>query len=131
MDFERIPHPAPTDPATRDAILADPGFGTHFTDHMVSIEWTEEAGWHGARVGPRQAISLDPAAAVLHYAQEIFEGLKAYRHPDGGIALFRPQQNARRLNASADRLAMPHLPEELFVESIRQLIAVGLASAGW
>ncbi|MEZ5679801.1 MAG: branched-chain amino acid aminotransferase [Erythrobacter sp.] len=127
MNFAHIQHPAPTSDADRETILANPGFGTHFTDHMVSIEWTEEAGWHDAVVGPRQPISLDPAAAVLHYAQEIFEGLKAYRHDDGTIALFRPEENARRLNTSADRLAMPHLPEEIFIESIRQLIAVDRA----
>ncbi|MFA6220229.1 MAG: branched-chain amino acid aminotransferase [Erythrobacter sp.] len=124
MQFAHIPHPSPISDAEREAILANPGFGTNFTDHMVTIEWTEEAGWHDARVQPRAPITLDPAAAVLHYAQEIFEGLKAYRHADGSIALFRPEQNARRLNASADRLAMPHVPEDLFVEAIRQLIAV-------
>ncbi|QKG71362.1 branched-chain amino acid aminotransferase [Erythrobacter mangrovi] len=124
MQFEHIPHPSPLSDAEREAILANPGFGTNFTDHMVTIEWTDEAGWHDARVEPRAPIQLDPAAAVLHYAQEIFEGLKAYRHGDGSIALFRPDQNARRLNASADRLAMPHVPEDLFIEAIRQLIAV-------
>lgn len=127
MKFEHIKHPSPTSDAEREAILADPGFGTNFTDHMVVVEWTEGEGWHDATVGPREPISLDPAAAVLHYAQEIFEGLKAYRHADGSIALFRPQANAQRLNRSADRLAMPNVPEELFLESIRQLIAVDKA----
>ena len=128
MKFEHTPHPAPVSVEDRQAILANPGFGTHFTDHMVSIEWTEGEGWHDAVVGPRQPIALDPAAAVLHYAQEIFEGLKAYRHEDGAIALFRPQENARRLNRSAERLAMPALPEDVFLESIRQLVAV---DKGW
>ncbi len=129
MDFERIPHPAPMDPAARDAALANPGFGTLFSDHMVSIDYDEGAkdsvggGWHNATIGPRQPISLDPAAAVLHYAQEIFEGMKAYKQADGGIALFRPDANARRFNESADRLAMPRLPEDLFIESVRQLVA--------
>ncbi|MBD3775386.1 MAG: branched-chain amino acid aminotransferase [Rhodobacteraceae bacterium] len=109
--------------AVRDAALANPGFGTLFSDHMVSIDYTEERGWHDAVVGPRQPIPLDPAAAVLHYAQEIFEGLKAYRHADGSLALFRPDANARRFNASAERLAMPQLPEETFLDSIRQLVA--------
>jgi branched-chain amino acid aminotransferase len=104
-------------------VLANPGFGTSFSDHMVSIDWTEGRGWHDATVGPRQPIALDPACAVLHYAQEIFEGLKAYRQPDGGIALFRPEANAARFNASARRLAMPELPEDVFVESIRQIVA--------
>ena len=122
-EFTRLPHPAPTAAAERDAILANPGFGKAFSDHMVSIDWSEERGWHDATVGPRGPISLDPAAAVLHYAQEIFEGLKAYRLADGGTTLFRPEANARRFNASADRLAMPHVPEDLFVEAIRELVA--------
>ena len=123
LTFTTLPHPAPVPVAVRDGILANPGFGTNFTDHMVSIEWTEGHGWHDATVGPRGPIALDPAAAVLHYAQEIFEGLKAYRQADGSIALFRPEANARRFNASAERLAMPALPEELFIESVRQLVA--------
>src|SRR5690606_4001835 len=79
-------------------------------------------------IGPRQPISLDPAASVLHYAQEIFEGLKAYRLADGAMALFRPEENARRFNASARRLAMPELPEDAFVEAVRQL---ALADRDW
>ncbi|MDE2406120.1 MAG: branched-chain amino acid aminotransferase [Sphingomonadales bacterium] len=120
--FARLPHPAPTTADARAAVLANPGFGTNFTDHMVTIDWTEAAGWHNARIGPRGPIALDPAASVLHYAQEIFEGLKAYQQPDGGLALFRPEANAARFNASAARLAMPALPEETFVESIRLLV---------
>jgi branched-chain amino acid aminotransferase len=121
--FTRLPHPAPASPEARAQVLANPGFGTNFSDHMVSIDWTEGRGWHDATVGPRQPIPLDPACAVLHYAQEIFEGLKAYRQPDGGVALFRPEANAARFNASARRLAMPELPEDAFIESIRQLVA--------
>ncbi|MGV2495698.1 branched-chain amino acid aminotransferase [Pelagerythrobacter aerophilus] len=125
MDFEHIPHAAPVPSATRDEALANPGFGTLFTDHMVEIDYdANKGGWFTARVCPRGPISLDPAAAVLHYAQEIFEGMKAYRQDDGGIALFRPEANARRFNQSADRMAMPHLPEELFLESIRRLLSV-------
>jgi len=123
LQFTRLPHPGPTPAAKRAEVLANPGFGTNFSDHMVSINWTEGRGWHDATVGPRQPIPLDPAAAVLHYAQEIFEGLKAYRQADGGIALFRPHANAARFNNSARRLAMPELPEEVFVESVRQLVA--------
>lgn len=122
ITFERLPHPAPTDPAQRDQALANPGFGTVFSDHMVLIDWDESKGWHNARIGPRGPISLDPATAVLHYAQEIFEGLKAYKQEDGTIALFRPEANAARFNASAQRLAMPELPEEVFVESVRLLV---------
>ena len=124
IDFSRLPHPAPVPGATRDQAIADPGFGKVFTDHMVSIDWVEGKGWHNPVIGPRQPISLDPAASVLHYAQEIFEGLKAYRLADGAMALFRPEENARRFNASARRLAMPELPEDTFVEAVRQLALV-------
>ena len=123
LQFDRKPHPSRVPPAERAAILADPGFGTSHSDHMVMIEWDAGIGWHDGVVAPRGPLLLDPACAVLHYAQEIFEGLKAYRQADGGIALFRPYANAARFNASARRLAMPELPEELFVESIRQLVA--------
>ncbi len=123
LTFTRLPHPSPTGAEQRTGILANPGFGSHFSDHMVSIDWDEGRGWHSATIGPRQPIPLDPAAAVLHYAQEIFEGLKAYRQQDGGIALFRPEANAARFNRSAERLAMPELPEALFIEAVRQLVA--------
>jgi branched-chain amino acid aminotransferase len=117
-------NPNPVDPARRAELLADPGFGRVFTDHMVTIRYTEGKGWHDAKVGPRGPLTLDPATAVLHYAQEIFEGLKAYHLADGGMALFRPEQNARRFQRSAKRLAMPELPEELFLQSCKQLIEV-------
>ena len=93
--------------AERETLLENPGFGSVFTDHMVNLCWSEKGGWHRPRVEPYGPISLDPAAAVLHYAQEVFEGLKAYRHADGGIYTFRPEQNARRFNRSARRLSMP------------------------
>lgn len=127
MQFTRLPHPAAKPAEVRDRILADPGFGTNFSDHMVTIEWSEGRGWHDAVVRPYGPLSLDPACAVLHYAQEIFEGLKAYKQADGGIALFRPEANAERFNASARRLAMPELPEDVFVESVRQLVAADRA----
>ncbi|WBY16136.1 branched-chain amino acid aminotransferase [Erythrobacteraceae bacterium WH01K] len=124
MDFKALPHPAPVPSATRDQVLLDPGFGTNFTDHMVVIDYdAEKGGWHQASIGPREPISLDPAASVLHYAQEVFEGMKAYKQADDGLALFRPEANAARFNASARRMAMPELPEELFMDSIRQLVA--------
>jgi branched-chain amino acid aminotransferase len=128
LDFARIPHPAPVPGAARAEAIADPGFGKVFTDHMVTIEWSEGRGWHDATLGPRGPLTLDPAAAVLHYAQEIFEGLKAYKLADGSLALFRPDENARRFNASARRLAMPELPEEVFVDAVRQLV---LADRDW
>jgi branched-chain amino acid aminotransferase len=108
----------------REQILADPGFGKFFTDHMVDICWSEHGGWHRPRVQPYGPIALDPAAAVLHYAQEVFEGLKAYRHEDGSVWTFRPEANGYRMQRSARRLALPELPVEYFVESLKQLIAV-------
>ncbi|MEO0032919.1 MAG: hypothetical protein RIS94_2677 [Pseudomonadota bacterium] len=122
LAFTRLPHPAPMADDVRAQVLANPGFGTAFSDHMVSIEYDADRGWHDAQIMPYGPIALDPAAAVLHYAQEIFEGLKAYRLPDGGIALFRPEANAARFNASARRLAMPELPEDVFVEAVRELV---------
>ncbi len=104
--------------------LADPGFGKVFTDHMAIIHYREGTGWHDPRITARVPISLDPAAAVFHYAQEIFEGLKAYRLDDGAMALFRPDANARRFNASARRMAMPDLPEPLFLEACHQLVRI-------
>ncbi len=117
-------NPNPVDPAERAARLVDPGFGRVFTDHMVTIRYSDAKGWHDAKVGPRGPLTLDPATAVLHYAQEIFEGLKAYRLADGGMALFRPEQNARRFQRSAKRLAMPELPEEMFLQACKQLVEV-------
>src|SRR4051794_16308731 len=109
----------PREDATSDArlaeILAAPGFGTHFTDHMLVAEWTPDRGWHDARVTAYGPLTLDPATAVLHYAQEIFEGLKAYRHADGSVWTFRPEANAARMARSARRLALPELPAEDFV----------------
>ena len=113
--------------ATRATLLEDPGFGRVFTDHMALAIWTEGKGWHSARVQARQPFTLDPACAVLHYAQEIFEGLKAYLTDDGRITLFRPEQNARRFNVSADRMAMPQLPEEMFLEAVEALVTADRA----
>lgn len=110
--------------ADRARLLADPGFGRVFTDHMAIVRYSDAKGWHDARITARKPLSLDPAAAVLHYAQEIFEGLKAYRLADGSLAMFRPDANARRFRASAERLAMPQIPEETFLESIRQLVQI-------
>lgn len=110
--------------AELEEILAAPAFGQVFTDHMVDICWSEKGGWHRPRVQPYGPIALDPAAAVLHYGQEIFEGLKAYRHADGSVWSFRPDQNAKRMQRSAKRMALPELPEEYFLHSLRELVAV-------
>lgn len=121
--FRFEPSDAPVPAEERARQLVAPGFGRVFTDHMALIRWTEADGWHDPAITRRRPFELDPAGAVLHYAQEIFEGLKAYRLSDGGAALFRPDANARRLRSSARRLAMPELPEALFLQSIEQLVA--------
>ncbi|WP_306232193.1 branched-chain amino acid aminotransferase [Agrococcus beijingensis] len=109
---------------TRQGVLAEPGFGRHFTDHMVSIDWTVDGGWHDARVEPYGPLQMDPASAVLHYGQEIFEGMKAYRRANGSVWTFRPEENAKRMQRSAARLALPQLPVDDFVEAVRQLVEV-------
>ena len=122
--FARLENSSPLPAAERQALLSDLGFGRVFTDHMAVVRFSADRGWHEPRVEPRSPIPLDPAAAVLHYAQEIFEGLKAYRTADGGVALFRPESNAHRFQASAERLSMPALPEDLFHASLHALIEV-------
>jgi branched-chain amino acid aminotransferase len=127
LKFEIQPTAKPTADQDRTARLVDPGFGRVFTDHMALIRYDQAQGWHGARVEARAHFSLDPATAVLHYAQEIFEGLKAYRRDDGGVNLFRPDANARRFKASAERMAMEPLPEDLFIEAVEQIIRIDRA----
>ncbi|MBB5828245.1 branched-chain amino acid aminotransferase [Micromonospora carbonacea] len=124
LDFEIRPNPTPVSAVERAALLAAPGFGRVFTDHMVTIRYAEGKGWYDARVEARGPIPMDPASAVLHYAQEIFEGLKAYRLADGSITMFRPEANAARFVDSARRMAMPELPPELFVDSLRRLVDI-------
>ena len=128
LQFELRANPHPRTQAEREAILAAPGFGLNFTDHMAVATWTSSDGWHDSAVVPYGPFSLDPATAVLHYAQEIFEGLKAYKHADGSVWLFRPDQNAARMIRSAQRLALPVLPAEDFLASIDALVA---ADAAW
>jgi branched-chain amino acid aminotransferase len=111
-------------PQRRAELLADPGFGKVFTDHMVTATWTSAQGWHDGAVVPFGPITLSPAAAVLHYAQEIFEGLKAYRHEDGSVWAFRPQANAGRLARSARRLALPELGVDDVLASIEALVGI-------
>lgn len=114
VERTRSPKPHPAD--------ADLGFGRHFTDHLFRIDWSEGKGWHAPRVEPYRPISLDPAASALHYGQAIFEGLKAFRHRDGGMRLFRPAANLARLGASARRLSMPEPEPATVLEGIRALL---------
>jgi branched-chain amino acid aminotransferase len=121
IDIRPSGHPVPD--AEREALLRSPGFGQLFTDHMITLRWTAERGWHDGRLEPYGPFSLDPATSVLHYSQEFFEGLKAYRQDNGSITMFRPDANAARFNLSASRMAMPELPEETFIRSLELLVA--------
>ena len=114
----------PMPAADREAVLEAPVFGAVRTDHQVVCVWEQDKGWVSAEVIPYGPILMDPAAAVLHYGQEIFEGIKAYRHADGSIWTFRPNENAKRLQRSAKRMALPEVPVELFVESLEKLMEV-------
>ncbi|CAB4864642.1 unannotated protein [freshwater metagenome] len=127
LDFARTQSSARLSDSEREAILADPGFGQYFTDHMIQIKWSADQGWHDAALVPYGPIALDPATNSIHYGQSIFEGLKAYRQTDGSIATFRPLENARRFQRSAARLAMPALPEEDFIRAIEILVEVDQA----
>ena len=110
--------------AEREELLKAPGFGRVFSEHMAVVTYTEGKGWHTPEILPRQPLQLDPAASVLHYAQEIFEGMKAYRSPTGEPLLFRPDANARRFRRSAERMAMAQVPEELFLDAVKQLVKI-------
>lgn len=118
-------HPAASPlPADRRAqLLQDPGFGRVFTDHMITLRWSEDHGWHDGRLEPYGPLSLEPATSVFHYAQEVFEGLKAYRQQSGPIVAFRPHRNAARFRRSAARMAMPELPEDVFIRSLELLVS--------
>jgi branched-chain amino acid aminotransferase len=123
-DFQIQPHPAPTSAEVRAGLLEDPGFGRVNSDHMAIARYSSDRGWHDLRIAAHEPFVMPPSSLVFHYAQEIFEGLKAFRLADGGAALFRPDANARRFRHSARRLAMAELPEELFLQSVRTLVRV-------
>jgi len=108
--------------AERAELLADPGFGRYFTDHMFVARYRTGEGWYDARLAPYGPLQVDPSMATLHYAQSIFEGLKAYAQPDGSVATFRPESNAARFARSAKRLAMPPVPEEAFLAAVDALV---------
>jgi branched-chain amino acid aminotransferase len=124
LEFDIVKNAHPMAESDRALAFQNLGFGTLFSDHMAVIHWSADKGWHSASVKARAPFPLDPASSVLHYAQEIFEGMKAYRAADGKVVLFRPTENAKRFNASARRLAMPELPEEDFLAAIEKLVAV-------
>jgi branched-chain amino acid aminotransferase len=121
--FEIHPSTARTPDDERARILADPAFGKVFTDHMVTLRWTAGRGWHSGKLEAYGSFTLDPATSVFHYAQEYFEGLKAYRQDSGSVVMFRPQANAARFAATALRMAGPVLPEETFVRALELLVA--------
>jgi branched-chain amino acid aminotransferase len=123
IPFAIHPSANPVAARSRTELLARPGFGQVFTDHMITVSWSEERGWHDAQLRPYGPFTLDPASAVFHYAQEIFEGLKAYRQVSGPIVMFRPRANAARFNRSASRMAMPELPEAAFVQALELLVS--------
>src|ERR1019366_9316287 len=122
LDFALPPARTPVPAAERDRLLAEPGFGQIFTDHMVTARWSHDIGWHDGRLEPYGPITLQPATSVLHYAQEIFEGLKAFRQVNGQIVAFRPDANAARFMVSATRMAMPVFPEAAFVQASDLLV---------
>lgn len=122
LRIERASSPMPAE--ERAAVLAEPGFGKIFTDHMLVMPWTADTGWGEAMIRAREPLPLDPACSVLHYAQEIFEGMKAYRARDGGVSLFRPYENARRFAVSAARMSMPAVDEDRFVAAVSRFVEV-------
>ncbi len=123
MDIEIVPLPSEK-MKTKIVDQSQLGFGKYFTDRMLIVEWKAGQGWCDARIEPYAPFILDPACLVFHYAQEIFEGLKAYKWEDGRVALFRPEMNARRFNQSGDRVCLPPVPEELFLKGIEQLVSL-------
>jgi branched-chain amino acid aminotransferase len=127
LQFSVQPSGGMVDAESRAASLADPGFGRVFTDHMISARWSSSAGWHDAQLMPYGPLVIDPASAVLHYSQSVFEGLKAYRQPDGGVALFRPEANAARMADSCRRMALPEIPADSFVAACDLLVRTDAA----
>ncbi|MBQ6412460.1 MAG: branched-chain amino acid aminotransferase [Ruminococcus sp.] len=119
MDLKVTLNPNPKAKPTDSSAL---GFGKIFTDHMFCWSWNSEEGWHNPRIVPFERLSIHPASTVLHYGSEIFEGLKAYRRADGKVQLFRPIENIRRMNNSAERLCLPQMPEEDFMQALIEFV---------
>ena len=122
MKINLNPNSQPASDSSREEKIAAGGFGKYYTDNMVIAEWNEATGWSDAELKAYGPLALDPATSVLHYGQEIFEGMKAYTQPDGGVSLFRPTANAERFNKSAVRMALPEIPVEDFVETVHALV---------
>ena len=111
---------------TNPSVMPEPsvlGFGQYFTDHMFIMDYSVNEGWHDARIVPFGPVNIHPASTVLHYGSEIFEGLKAYRRADGKVQLFRPLENIRRMNRSAERMCLPEIPEDMFLEVLTKFVA--------
>jgi len=127
MKINLHPNANPVSDADRAAKIAEGGFGKHYTDNMIVVEWSEAKGWSDAELKAYGPLTLDPATSVLHYGQEIFEGMKAYSQPDGGVSLFRPEANAKRFNRSAVRMALPEIDVDDFVALVRELVKQDIA----
>lgn len=119
--MEKIRIEKTTSPKTKPSMDNIP-FGTHFSDHMFLMNYDIDKGWHDARIVPFENLNISPASMVFHYAQEIFEGMKAYRAENGDILLFRPEENIKRLNSSAERICIPQVPEDVFLEALKKLV---------
>ncbi len=118
MQIQKILTATPKEKPAADTL----GFGKYFTDHMFMMDWTEGQGWHDPRIVPFAPLSIHPASTVLHYGSEIFEGLKAYRRADGKVQLFRPIENIRRMNNSAERMCLPPIPEDMAMEALTEFV---------
>jgi branched-chain amino acid aminotransferase len=123
IKFDVLTSDRPVSAQARAVKLQAPGFGQVFTDHMISVRWSADRGWHDGKLEPYGPLMLEPSTAVFHYSQEIFEGMKAYRQESGPIVMFRPYENAARFRRSAVRMAMPELPDETFVQAIELLVS--------
>ena len=118
MEIKFVKNPNPKTMPPEDTL----GFGKYFTDHMFIMDYTPDKGWHDARIVPFENLSIHPACTALHYGSEIFEGLKAYRRADGEVQLFRPIENIRRMNNSAERLCLPEIPEDLAMFALTEFV---------
>jgi branched-chain amino acid aminotransferase len=122
MKVINTPNQNPLANSERDKRVSEPGFGKYYTDNMVVAQWSDATGWQDAQLRAYGPLTLDPATMVFHYGQEVFEGMKAYSQPDGGVSLFRPDANAKRFAKSAARIALPEMPVDFFVSTVEELV---------